>query len=83
MQLRGITCHEQAGFGPKRVTSCADGVGKAILMALEDGQSEEPAVTIEQEDKPMHYGSCPQCGSATIREGGCVVCKACGWDKCS
>lgn len=25
---------------------------------------------------------CPECGSELIQEGGCVVCKSCGWSKC-
>ena len=26
--------------------------------------------------------SCPQCGAELVFEGGCNVCKACGWSKC-
>lgn len=25
---------------------------------------------------------CPECGSDLIQEGGCVICKSCGWSKC-
>ena len=25
---------------------------------------------------------CPECGSELIQEGGCVICKSCGWSKC-
>ena len=25
---------------------------------------------------------CPQCGEELIFEGGCNVCKSCGWSKC-
>ena len=25
---------------------------------------------------------CPECGEAIIFEGGCNICKACGWSKC-
>ncbi|GHU73060.1 ribonucleotide-diphosphate reductase subunit alpha [Clostridia bacterium] len=28
-------------------------------------------------------GDCPECGSALEREGGCVVCRACGYSKCN
>ena len=27
-------------------------------------------------------GVCPDCGSHVIREGGCNVCKICGWSRC-
>ena len=25
---------------------------------------------------------CPECGEPIIHEGGCDICKACGWSKC-
>ena len=25
---------------------------------------------------------CPQCGEPLVFEGGCNVCKSCGWSKC-
>lgn len=25
---------------------------------------------------------CPQCGEELIQEGGCIICKSCGWSKC-
>lgn len=25
---------------------------------------------------------CPECGSELLQEGGCVICKSCGWSKC-
>ena len=25
---------------------------------------------------------CPQCGSELVFEGGCNICKNCGWTKC-
>ena len=27
-------------------------------------------------------GSCPECGSKVEHEGGCVVCRNCGYSKC-
>ena len=26
--------------------------------------------------------TCPECGAKIIYEGGCNVCKSCGWSKC-
>ena len=28
-------------------------------------------------------GACPDCGGAIEHEGGCMVCRACGYSKCS
>lgn len=25
---------------------------------------------------------CPECGSELVQEGGCVICKSCGWSRC-
>jgi ribonucleoside-diphosphate reductase alpha chain len=94
-QLRGITCHETAGMGPSKVLSCADGIAKAIVLALEKtGVQVQAEQVVEADDKaddpnatrktvPVFSGACPDCGAGTIREAGCVVCKACGWNKCS
>ena len=30
------------------------------------------------ESKPQ----CPECGEPLIFEGGCNICKSCGWSKC-
>lgn len=38
----------------------------------------------DQNDKTTSKNiSCPQCGESLIFEGGCNICKACGWSKCS
>ena len=26
--------------------------------------------------------TCPECGEPLVFEGGCNICKACGWSKC-
>lgn len=39
----------------------------------EESESEEDLTT-----KP----TCPECGEILVFEGGCNVCKACGWSKC-
>lgn len=88
-QLRGITCHETAGMGPKKVLSCADGIAQAIGQVLAALQKKAPQAPPKDDPEATRKtslsfsGSCPQCGSGTIREAGCVVCKVCGWERCS
>lgn len=60
-------------------SSCATAVAKALVEIhnkihdiKEDNKQEE------KEDSPK----CPECGNSLTIEGGCNVCKACGWSKC-
>ena len=83
-QLRGITCHETAGLGPNKVLSCADGIAQAITKALDAIRPKtEGDPKAEYNEVPVFMGGCPKCGAGLIREGGCAVCRACGWNKCS
>jgi ribonucleoside-diphosphate reductase alpha chain len=36
MELKGISCHRPFGFGPARVLSCADALGKAIEQHMQE-----------------------------------------------
>ncbi len=76
-QLIGISCHKPSGFGKNRVTSCADAVAKAIqLHTQKDEEAKLPAPN-------NGGGACPECGSAVEHEGGCSVCRACGFSECA
>lgn len=78
----------------KRDTSkgscCPMAVGNALLEMWGEMQKElvphsgEPlkAATKPQETTRDHVIKCPECGEPIIHEGGCDICKACGWSKC-
>jgi ribonucleoside-diphosphate reductase alpha chain len=71
-QLRGISCHRPAGFGERKILSCSDGIG--VVLARHVGN--EPVVVT---------GSgcyCPECGLEMTHEGGCQVCRNCGYSMC-
>jgi ribonucleoside-diphosphate reductase alpha chain len=76
-QLRDISCHSHAGFGPTKVLSCADAVAKAIRdhMAFSD-RGEKP------EKRALFKGACRECGGQVEHEGGCSVCHSCGFSEC-
>ncbi|MDO4567566.1 MAG: vitamin B12-dependent ribonucleotide reductase [Clostridia bacterium] len=40
-------------------------------------------VDIMHVDDPIHDSPCPECGSGMEHEGGCVICRACGYSKCN
>jgi len=80
--LKGIRCHVPYGIGPNAVLSCADAVAKAlerryISGPLADAEPEPQLSLVE-----VAQGACPDCGGVIEHEGGCVVCRACGYSKC-
>lgn len=44
-----------------------------------------PATPAEEkhDDQLKNTATCPECGEPLIFEGGCNICKSCGWSKCN
>ena len=97
-QLRGISCHSPAWATGGKIASCSDALSKALERYLEEGNKsngngskpEEAASkpeTSEVMSKPnkaqVMYGACAECGGAVEHEGGCAVCRDCGFTKCA
>jgi ribonucleoside-diphosphate reductase alpha chain len=83
-QLKGISCHSPAWTNGGKISSCSDAIAKAIEKYVQV-KSSPSAVhnqlsTINQR---VFYGACPDCGGAVEHEGGCVVCRDCGFTRCS
>jgi ribonucleoside-diphosphate reductase alpha chain len=77
-QLLGISCHCPSGFGDNRVLSCADAVAKAIQShMIANGYD------INAENATHDRGACPECGGTMEHEGGCAVCRSCGYSECA
>ncbi len=71
---------------------CPMAVGNALLDMYKEVQRElaeknmgelpkpspKPQKTIESKSR----NHCPECGEPLIFEGGCNICKSCGWSKC-
>jgi ribonucleoside-diphosphate reductase alpha chain len=83
-QLRGIRCHVPLGFGPNQILSCPDAIGKALAdkYHLAGGNGTKAVGQLEM-PIAQAQGACPDCGGAIEHEGGCMVCRACGYSKCS
>ena len=62
---------------------CPIAVGKALMEMWNEIQDElgntEPETNKE---KPKVGAVCPECGEPLVFEGGCNICKSCGWSKC-
>ncbi|MFI3209142.1 MAG: adenosylcobalamin-dependent ribonucleoside-diphosphate reductase [Eubacteriales bacterium] len=74
---------------------CPMAVGNALLEMYEEMQQEiqgdlysRPLKKIESAKGSVKaicddaINPCPQCGAELIFEGGCNICKSCGWTKC-
>lgn len=80
-QLMGISCHMPAWENGNRVLSCSDAISKAIGRYLSEVGAVKPASQTQVFE--ISVGACPDCGSAMEQADGCLVCRACGYSKCS
>ncbi|MGA2508428.1 MAG: vitamin B12-dependent ribonucleotide reductase [Chitinispirillaceae bacterium] len=82
-QLRGIRCPIPIWHEGEMILSCADAIGRVLEKALSEvqGAAARPQITFTGLD--MGYcPQCPECGGIMENEGGCAVCKSCGFSKC-
>ena len=71
-QLEGIGGGRPVGFGPNRVLSVPDAIGKALKELSQSSHHE----TVKRE-------LCPECGSGTLYQiEGCAKCESCGFSEC-
>lgn len=56
---------------------CPVAVGNALLDMHKEIMG-TPKEVVEDTTAPK----CPKCGEPVIQEGGCTICKNCGWSKC-
>lgn len=78
-QLKGISCHQPAWTPEGRVLSCSDAIARALeqyTCPRLSGNGKEAYQQI------MHSGACTECGGAVEHEGGCAVCRDCGFTRC-
>jgi len=97
-QLKGIRCPSTIRQSGMSCTSCPDAIAKVVAKVAkfidEKGDGSKPALPAPEkrtpvrteEKKPgpvadtMHF--CPECGAKLEHEGGCVICRSCGFSKC-
>jgi len=97
-QLRGISCHLPRGVGVNRVSSCADAVAQALQRFFhpDAGQDADAGAIPSGAGHPggetgrrwvdmgrlFLRGACPECQGTLEQEGGCSVCRNCGFSDC-
>jgi len=80
-QLRGVRCPSPAWNRGQKVFSCADGISQALGAYIDrhaDGTTGETATSMAE----RLAGVCAECGNILEYEGGCVVCRGCGYSRC-
>lgn len=75
-QLRGIRCHSTLRQKDLKVLSCPDAIGRVLERVVELRGGEQNPGDEQKASK------CPECASKLEHEGGCVVCRSCGYSKC-
>ncbi len=73
-QITGIRCPSSNWQNGSQVLSCPDAIAKVLSHVAE---VDPPAPTMST------MGSCPDCGGTVEPEGGCLVCRSCGFSRCS
>lgn len=84
--LRGIRCSNPTWGKGGMVLSCPDAMGLAVeshLKRLSGQKSQREKVSAGLSALDQRIGACPECGGTVEHEGGCMVCKACGYSKCA
>ncbi|EFO81733.1 ribonucleoside-diphosphate reductase, adenosylcobalamin-dependent [Oscillochloris trichoides DG-6] len=93
-QLRGIGGASSAGFGPNRVRSVPDAIGKLLQDHYVSPDRPERPKSLKSSDLPpsvevalaypVTSGEiCPDCQNATLmNEEGCRKCHTCGYSEC-
>ena len=93
-QLKGIRCPSTIRQSGMKCTSCPDAIAKAIERVYQQqvrlghwaepelSAAEKPAASQAETVVPGRMRFCPECGAKLEHEGGCVICRNCGYSKC-
>lgn len=96
-QLRGIRClatlRRRSADESVQVLSCPDAIGRVLQKAVEmrartrdfspgEAGIEARGSELRKAGKTPVSGICPDCGGKLEHEGGCAVCRGCGYSKC-
>ena len=73
-QLVGIRCPSPTWGNGEQVVSCSDGIAKVLNHHAQANIG--PGFNDEM-------GACPDCGGVVEHEGGCIVCRSCGFSRCA
>lgn len=83
-QLKGIRCHSTLRQNGLKVLSCPDAIGRVLEKVVRSSpwNGGGPPMQKGVAAGSKKNGHCPDCGSTLEHEGGCVMCRSCGYSKC-
>jgi ribonucleoside-diphosphate reductase alpha chain len=87
MSIRPCTAYVNRSKA-KKDTSPGTSCPSAIGYALKDLYAKAKELRLDADDEDdigdenTSMPKCPECGMPLIQEGGCNICKNCGWTKC-
>jgi ribonucleoside-diphosphate reductase alpha chain len=95
-QLRGIRCPSTIRQKGMKCTSCPDAIARVIEKVVASNGFQESGVNVVEttenaqsnDDSELNAFSnqlrtCPECSAKVEHEGGCVICRNCGYSKCN
>lgn len=81
--LRGTRCPAPAWQEGGIVMSCPDAIGIALEKYIHDKNNKGGKFVFKNTSGQKMLGEmCPECGTTLEHEGGCNVCRVCGYSKC-
>ena len=77
--VRNFTKHDTS-----KGSCCPMAVGWALLDMYQEMQREVQGIPFEpvKKENKRALNPCPKCGDELQFQGGCNICKSCGWTKC-
>jgi ribonucleoside-diphosphate reductase alpha chain len=73
-QMKGIRCPSPMWQNGKIVLSCPDAMAQVLQRVAAPDEAVTPTLAV---------GACPECSSGLVHEEGCLICRICGYSKCS
>ncbi len=80
---KGSCCPMAVGYALKEMWE--EFQGKEMKPKEQKAEPQIETIYARKNDKPVAsftYVKCPECGEPLTFEGGCNICKGCGWSKC-
>lgn len=84
--IKVLSCPDAIGKALERVMNTyveiENGFTNEMIYEIEE-ENKKDRIDIKDEDvMESNRGNCPECGSKVDHEGGCMICRNCGFSKC-